>query len=116
MSATIFTLDAYAMFKRGMDTFDIAKVLQRDEPSVLREISQRRSRVNGLASPYPPYSQPAEAPIAKGAARQAYFDARNNSIMKRRREGATLSKIADEHGITPVRVWQIVRLHDEVPA
>jgi len=109
MSATIHAIDAYSMFQRGMDTFDIANLLQRDEASVLREISQRRSRLKGLPYPYTPHAQPAAIPVPKGIGQRAYYRDRNDAIMKRIRAGASISSIADEHGITSTRVWQIVR-------
>jgi hypothetical protein len=53
-----FVPEAYALFRRGYDTLEIANLLQRDEPSVLAEINIARSAIRKLPLPYlnPPYS------------------------------------------------------------
>ena len=53
---------AYDFFRRGYDTLDIARLMNRSEADVLREINQARSARLRKPYPYPPYAQPGEQP------------------------------------------------------
>jgi hypothetical protein len=53
-------VDAYELFKRGLDTFEIANIMQKSEAEVLRAINVARAKARDLPCPYRGFKAPTD--------------------------------------------------------